>query len=93
MPEACCRNREFRKRRHPLLPVVPGESLDRDGHMMLSACFAGQPAVWAEPAYVRFDYRSRRRSATAEIALGLQLWESSGAAASPTSASNSRECR
>jgi hypothetical protein len=38
-----------------LLVVVPSATLDRDDHLILGAYAAGEPAVWAEPASVRFD--------------------------------------
>jgi hypothetical protein len=44
---------------------------------MPSACFAGQPRVSVEPASVRPDYRSHRRSVTAEMAIRPHLWKAS----------------
>ena len=54
-----------------LLLLVPSENLDSTDHVMPGACFAGQPAVWVKPAWIRSDYRSNRRSGSTAIALPL----------------------
>ena len=43
-----------------LLLLVPSENLDSTDHVMPGACFAGQPAVCVEPAWIRSDYRSKQ---------------------------------
>jgi hypothetical protein len=71
------RNLHLRQPGLALPRFVPSESLDSDNHVIPGACFAGQPGVSVEPASERPDYRSHRRSVTAEVAYRAQLWESS----------------
>jgi hypothetical protein len=67
----------------------PRSRRPRDGERLLCR----QLAVWVKPAWVRCDYRSRRHSGTAVIALRLQLWTSCNSGASSTSARTSGPAR
>jgi hypothetical protein len=73
--------RRLGRGRFVLPSFVRSESLDSDNRVMPGVCFAGQPRVSVEPASVRPDYRSHRRSVTAEMAFRPQLWKSSQAEA------------